>query len=152
MKRFRFSLQPVAVLRAHRELKAREAFGAAVQAFVEAEDALAKVRARVATFEAALSAGRSGSFSAAYEANALVAYRQEREAELASERKVTAAQAAMQERRIEYLDAHRRLEVVKRLEEKARTAHRAAVGREEQAEFDEFASRRATSRRSLFSP
>ena len=30
MKRFRFSLRPVAILRAHHEMKAREAFAAAV--------------------------------------------------------------------------------------------------------------------------
>ena len=33
--------------------------------------------------------------------------------------------------------------MVKRLEEKARTAHRQAANREEQAEFDDFAGRAA---------
>ena len=45
MKRFRFSLRPVALLRSHQELKAREAFGAAVQAYVTSEEAHAAAKA-----------------------------------------------------------------------------------------------------------
>jgi flagellar export protein FliJ len=48
----------------------------------------------------------------------------------------------MQVRRMEYVEAHRRLEVVRRLEEKARAVHRYEMGREEQAEFDDLATRR----------
>jgi len=55
----------------------------------------------------------------------------------------------MQQRRAEYLDAHRRLKVVQRLEEKARAAHRLETAREEQAEFDDFASRMIGRRSSL---
>ena len=151
MKRFRFPLRPVAVLRAHREMRAREAFAASVHAYVKSEEELATTRARVAQFEAALFAGRSGRFSAADEAQSLAAYRAECSAEAESERLMITARAAMQQRRIEYLDAHRKVEVVKRLEEKSRTAHRLAGNREEQAEFDDFAGRRVASRRTLFS-
>lgn len=149
MKRFRFYLQPVAVLRAHREVRAREAFAASVHAFVKSEEELARIRERVAGVEAGLSAGRRGSFSAADEAYAIAAYRRECAAEADSERAMNAARAVMAQRRAEYLDAHRKLEVVKRLEEKARRAHRQEAGREEQAEFDDFAGRRVA-RRSLF--
>jgi flagellar FliJ protein len=149
MKRFRFSLRPVAVLRAHRELRAREAFGAAVHAYVNSEEDLAAVRARVARCEGALSAGRHERFSAADEAHALAGYRQECAAELAAERAMIAARSLMAQRRAEYLEAHRKVEVVKRLEEKARQEHRLAANREEQAEFDDFAGRRGA-RRSLF--
>ena len=148
MKRFKFSLRPVAVLRAHRELRAREAFGAAVHAFAQAENELATVRARVARYEAALAAGRRERFSAADEARALEAYRFECAAEKNSEGAVATARTTMDQRRAEYLEAHRKVEVVKRLEAKARTAHTQEVAREEQAEFDDFASRRA--RRPLF--
>jgi hypothetical protein len=48
MKRFRFPLRPVAVLRAHREMRAREAFAASVHAYVQSEEVLARTRARVA--------------------------------------------------------------------------------------------------------
>lgn len=151
MKRFRFPLRPVAVLRAHRELKAREAFAAAVHAFVKSEETLAATRARVAEFEAALFAGRRERFSAADEAQALAAYRREWAAEAEAGRTMAAARAAMEQRRIEYLDAHRKVEVVKRLEDKARTAHRHEVAREEQAEFDDFAGRQFAARRNLAS-
>lgn len=150
MKRFRFPLRPVAVLRAHQELRAREAFAAAVHAYVRSEQELAAARERVAQFEAALTAGRTGSFSAAAEAHNLAGYRRECDAQLEAGKNVEKARAAMEQARIEYLNAHRRLEVVKRLEQKARLEHRLETNREEQAEFDDFASRRL-GRRTLFS-
>jgi flagellar protein FliJ len=143
MKRFRFSLRPVAVLRAHRELRAREAFGAAVHAFAMAEDELAATRRRVAQFAAALSAGRRERFSAAAEAQALAGYRRECASELEAEKAMVAARAAMQQCRLEYVEAHRKLEVVQRLEAKAQAAHYLEANREEQAEFDDFAGRQA---------
>jgi flagellar FliJ protein len=151
MKRFRFPLRPVAVLRAHRELRAREAFAAAVHACAQAEEELAATRARVAQFEASLSSGRHGCFSAAAEVEMLAGYRGECAAEAEAGRAVVAAKAVLEQRRTEYLDAHRKLEVVKRLEAKARLAHRVEAGREEQAEFDEFASRRSAVARSVLS-
>ena len=151
MKKFRFPLRPVAVLRAHRELRAREAFAASVHSYMVAEEELAGTRARVARFEAELFAGRRERFSAADEAQALSAYRRECGAEAESERAMIAARAAMGQRRAEYLEAHRKLEVVNRLETKARTAHRLEANREEQAEFDDYAGRRAATRRPLFS-
>lgn len=142
MKRFRFSLRPVAILRAHHEMRAREAFAAAVQAFVKSEQDLAAARIRLRQLEAALTAGRAERFSAADEVQALAAYRRECTAEAEAEQAMIAAQQAMQQRRIEYVEAHRKLEVVKRLEQKARAVHRYETGREEQAEFDDFAGRR----------
>ncbi|HET7535181.1 MAG TPA: hypothetical protein VFJ90_01910, partial [Candidatus Didemnitutus sp.] len=65
MKRFRFPLRPVAVLRAHKEMRAREAFGAAVHAYVQAGEKLAATRARVAELERTLFAGRTERFFAA---------------------------------------------------------------------------------------
>jgi flagellar protein FliJ len=148
MKRFRFSLRPVAILRAHQELRAREAFAASVQAFVKSEQELAATRLRVRQLEAELTAERQGRFSGIDAAEALAAYRRECTAETEAEKAMNAAQQAMQERRMEYVEAHRRLEVVRRLEEKARALHRYETGREEQAEFDDFATRRFA-RRSL---
>jgi flagellar FliJ protein len=142
MKRFRFPLRPVAILRAHHEMRAREAFAASVQAFVKSEQDLATARNRVRALETELVAGRAGKFSAANEADSLAAYRREVTAENEAEQAMVAAQHAMQARRVEYIEAHRRLEVVKRLEEKARTLHRYETGREEQAEYDDFANRR----------
>lgn len=151
MKRFRFPLRPVAVLRAHREIRAREAFAASVHAYVQSEEFLAATRARVAQFEGALFAGRRTTFNPSEEAQQLAAYRRECTAEVEAERAMFAARAAMDKARTDYLDAHRNLEVVKRLETKSRLAHHLEANREEQAEFDDFATRRAMRRSPLFS-
>lgn len=151
MKRFHFSLRPVAVLRSHRKALAREAFAASIHAFGRAEETLNVQRHRVALFESTLEAGRRGLFSPATEAEALAAYRQERAAETAAEREVAAARERMQRKRAEYLESHRQLEVLHRLEQKARTLHRQEIGREEQAAFDEFAGRRHLTRTPNFS-
>lgn len=142
MKRFRFSLQPLAVVRAHREQQAKEMFASAMQAHARTEENLAGTRARIAAFEAALNAGRQQAFSAASAAEALHAYRAERDLEKAAERTVQVAREAMEQRRIEFIGAHRNLEVVHRLEAKARIVHRAENARAEQSEFDDFSSGR----------
>jgi flagellar protein FliJ len=152
MKAFRFSLRPVSVLRAHRELRAREAFAAAVHAYMQSDEELAATCARVAQFEAALCEGRGAHFSASEQARALAAYRRERLAEAEAESARQSAHQAMQQRRADYLEAHRKLEVVRRLEEKARGAHRLAAGREEQAGYDELAARRCGARRPTLFP
>jgi flagellar FliJ protein len=151
MKRFRFPLRPVAVLRAHREIRARESFAAAVHAYVASEENLANTRRRVAQFEAALFAGRRDRFNPAEEAQQLAAYRRECAVEIDAEKATFTARAEMERCRAEYIEAHRKLEVVKRLETKARLAHHLAANREEQAEFDDFATRRAMRRSPLLS-
>lgn len=143
MKRFRFPLQPLAVVRAHREQQAKGIFAGAVQAHAQRQDELTQTRARVAAFEAALNAGRQEAFSGATLAEALYAYRAECGLEKEAEAAVMAAREAMEQRRLEYIAAHRQIEIVRRLEEKARAAHRAENARAEQSEFDDFASRRA---------
>jgi flagellar FliJ protein len=143
MKRFRFTLHPVAVLRAHREMRAREAYAAAVHLFVAAERQLAITRARVAELEAVLSDGRRARFNAADAAAFFRAYRRECVVEQESERKLGAARAEMQARRDDYLEAHRQVKVVAKLEDKARAAHRREAARLEQGEIDEIAGFRA---------
>ena len=147
MKRFRFPLRPVAVLREHRELRAREAFAASVHAYVQSEENLAATRARVARLEAALFASRSGRFNAIEAAQTFAGYRNECAAEAEAERATFAARAEMDQRRNDYVEAHRNLEIVRRLETRARATHRLAANREEQAEFDDLAGRRALRRR-----
>jgi len=142
MKRFSFPLRPVALLRAHREARAREAFAGAVQALAQAEAAHTAARARLAALEATLTAARAGRFHAAAEADRLVAHRRECAVEAELARASAAARTVMEQRRAEAIEAYRQLEVVRRLETKARTDHRLAHGREEQAAFDELAARR----------
>lgn len=142
MKRFCFPLRPVAILRAHRETHAREAFAAAVHAVAQAEDALARTRVRVRALEAALFAGRQERFHPAEAALLLADYRRECAREIEAERLVITAREEMQQRRTDYIEAHRELEIVERLEGKARTAHRRENEKLEQAEADDFAGRR----------
>jgi flagellar FliJ protein len=146
MKRFRFPLRPVAVIRAHKELRAREAFAASVHVYVQAEERLAATRARVAALAQTLFDDRRSTFRAAEAAATFLSYRAECDEELKVERTVIEARDAMQKRRAEYLDASRQLKVVNKLEEKARAIHRAAALVEDQAAMDEFAGYRSTHR------
>jgi len=146
MKRFRFPLRPVAVLRAHKEMRAREAFAASVHAYVQAEEVLAATRARVAQLAQALFDRRGETFLAAEAASLFRSYRAECEEELQVERRVIEARDFMQKCRAEYLEANRQLKVVSKLEDKARARHHAAAVLEEQAALDDFAGFRAVRR------
>lgn len=147
MKKFRFPLRPVAILRSHLELRAREAFAKAVHLYVEAEERLGSIRRHMAELESILFTDRRGSFDAATAASFFRAYRQECTREIVAEREAIAARAAMQAARAAYLEANRKVKVISRLEDKARSTHRRAADRAEQAELDELASHRATRRR-----
>lgn len=146
MKRFRFPLRPVAVLRAHRELRAREALAAAIGELTAAERNLASIRARVDRLGSALTAARDGSFAALEAASSLSVFRRESLAEAEVTRAVADARRLVEQRRQEYLVANRELEIVRRLEAKARAAHRAEGLREEQIVLDDFAGFRAARR------
>jgi flagellar FliJ protein len=139
MKRFRFPLHSVAVVRAHRELRAREALAAAVRARQQAEDNLVAARARVDELQAVISLGRRDRFRAADAASFHQAYG--RECAVAGEmaRLFGAAQAEVAKRRDACIEANRDLKIVTRLEEKARAAHRTESLRSEQRELDEAA-------------
>lgn len=142
MKRFRFPLRPVAVLRAHREVRAREAFAAALQRYAAAQDEQRRNGVRMRALEAALSNGREKNFRPAEAALLLADYRRECAAESEGERLVIIARDAAQKARLEYLEAHRQLEILDRLEKKAREIHRLENNRVEQSEMDELAGQR----------
>ena len=142
MKRFRFPLRPVSVLRTHRETRAREAFAAALHRHASARDDLRRIGVRMRALEAALFNGREKNFCPAEAALLLSDYRRECAAESEGERLVIVARDAAQKARLEYLEAHRQLEVVNRLEEKAKTAHRLENNKAEQSELDELAGQR----------
>jgi flagellar FliJ protein len=147
MKKFRFPLRPVAVLRAHRQARAREAFAAAVHVYVQAEESHAAVRARRESLAAVMHDGRRQTFHAADEVAFWAAYRRVCEEELVAERATIEARAAMEARRRDYLEAHRAVRVVEKLEQKARTVYRLATEREAQVELDELAGLRTARRR-----
>ncbi len=143
MKRFRFALRPVAVLRAHRAQLAEEAFGRAVQRQAAAAQVLAGARARVAGFEAALLASRGAGGRAAQVAYLLAGYQRECTAERGAEEALAIVERELQQRRAEHLEAHRGMKAVQRLEEQARQTHVAAQQRAEQAELDDLSGRRS---------
>jgi flagellar export protein FliJ len=66
--------------------------------------------------------------------------------EITSERAVIEARSAMEESRQKYLEAHRAVKVIEKLEQKARTGHRLEVEREAQNESDELAGLRVARR------
>jgi flagellar export protein FliJ len=143
MKKFRFPLAPVGILRTHQELRAREEFAAAVHQFVQTEEKLARLRARSAELAELLSSGRTDKYLAAEAASLLRVYRDECQVVVTVEREVAAAQEKMQAKRQAYIEANRRLKIVQRLEEKARANHYLAVQRASQEELDELAGFRA---------
>jgi flagellar FliJ protein len=143
MKKFRFPLQPVGVLRSHQELRAREVFAAAVHRYVQSEERLSALRQRVAELAEVLFHGRTDRFLAADAAALLRVYRGECNAVMEAEREVIEARDAMATRRQEYIEANRKLKTVQKLEEKARERHRLDGLRSEQGELDELASFRA---------
>jgi flagellar export protein FliJ len=149
MKRFRFPLRPVSVVRANNEARAREKFAAAVHAYVDSEQELARIRGRIAELGSALFASRGARFDAAEQANYLADYRRENAAEIPAERAVFTARAEMELRRAEYIENRREMQAINRIEERSRAAYRAAVLRGEQAEFDELSGHRAARNRTL---
>jgi|CXWL01.1.fsa_nt_gi flagellar FliJ protein len=149
MKKFRFPLRPVAVLRSHRQARAREAFARAVHVYVEAEEKLAALRVRHEELATAMHDGRRETFRAIDEIGFWNAYRRACEEEIAAERSVIEARAAMESHREDYLAAHRALKVVEKLEQKARAVYRRLTGREEMAELDELAGLRAPRRHAV---
>jgi len=143
MKRFYFSLRPAAVVRAHRELRAREALAVALRALAEAEARLTAARARSAELETVIAVGRRRNFQPAAEAAFYQAYLGSRSAEREIEKQVEGAVAELLRRRAACVDANRDLKVISRIEERAREAHRQEGLRTEQNEIDEIAGFRA---------
>jgi flagellar FliJ protein len=151
MKRFRFTLRPVAIMRADSELRAREALAAALAAQGQTEERLGAARGRLADLEVVIRTSRRGIFRAAEGAAFGQAFRREWTAELEAQRQVALARAAVEKRREACIEANRNLQVITRLEEKARTVHQRELLRVEQGEIDEMAGQRA-SRRRISSP
>jgi flagellar FliJ protein len=146
MKRFRFPLRPVAVLRAHRQARAREAFAASVHVYVQAEEQLGALHTRRQELEVVMHDGRRETFHAADEISFWGAYRLVCAEEIAAERVVIEARAKMEASRQQYMEAHRAVKVVEKLELKARGAYRQQVEREAQLELDELAGLRTARR------
>lgn len=141
MKRFRFPLQSVAVLRAHAELKAKEALAVAVVGLAEAEAAYQQQQARLRDLESSVVAARAGRFHAATAVTAHQSHMLAHADLVEAARRLHGARDAVKQRRRDYLEAHRAVKIMDRLEQHARFSHRAEELRAEQAENGELAAR-----------
>jgi flagellar export protein FliJ len=144
MGRFRFTLKSVAVVRAHKELLAREELVVATRARAEAEARLDAATHRLVEMEKVRSEGRAGRFRPADEIAFFLAYRRECAMEAELRKQMAAAVSETEVRRTACVEANREVKVMDRLEASARLAHRTAAYRVEQAEFDEIAGRRSS--------
>jgi flagellar export protein FliJ len=144
MGKFRFTLRSVAVVRAHKELLAREALAAAASARAAAAERLNAARRRLAEMEQLRSAGRSGRFRPADEISFFRAYRSECAGEAELRRQLVLATTETEARRTACVEANREVKAMDRLEATAFSAHRTALFRAEQAEFDEIAGIRSS--------
>lgn len=148
MKRFRFPLRPVAVIRAHRELVAQQALGVATAALTAAETEVANCRNRLDTLNRAIAGSREGGLRVGLQVAALQAYKQEKAGEVAALKQQEQARAERARRHAVCVEAHRALKVVQKLEERARARHQAEMIRQEQSEIDERAAFAAVRSRS----
>lgn len=140
MKRFRFRLEAVRTLREVAERAQREAFGAAQQRLATAEAAVqAAATARRELFDR-VAGTRSGVFRPSEQTAGLEALRQAAQQEAAAEKVRQEAASAREKARETWLEARRALQIIERLEEKARAAHREAADKAEQSLLDELAS------------
>ncbi len=146
MKRFRFSLTPVQAVRIQAKARAREVLAVTLRELAQAETEQAGIHRRMGDLEQALRAGRAAGGNAAEAAHTYAAYVRELADEKACEARVAEVRKTVEQARLAYTEAHRRVEVIDRLEIKARATYRLDCLREEQAEFDDLAGRRHAQR------
>ncbi len=140
MKRFRFRLESVRSLRDLAERRAREGFGLAQQTVADATAHLrAAEQARIQLAES-LSTARASVFRPVEQIAGFGALRQAERTEAEFTRRLTVAQQGLAQARERWLASRRDLQVMQRLEERARLAHRTESDKAEQSLLDELAS------------
>lgn len=140
MKRFRFRLASVLSLRELAERRAREGFGQAQQAVADAAAHLrAAGQARLQLADS-LSGARAAVFRPVEQIAGFGALRQAERVETECGRRLAAAQQGLAQARERWLASRRDLQVMQRLEERARLTHRNEADRAEQTLLDELAS------------
>lgn len=137
MKKFRFPLHSVATQRRMREADRRERFATAVHAYVQAEEALATVRARITGLQEIIAAERGGRFRPADQVAFMQALELEQVCLSAAAGRVAEAGTAMENERQAWIESRRDVRLIETLEAKARVGYRQAYEREEQALLDD---------------
>jgi flagellar protein FliJ len=137
MKKFRFPLHSVATLRKMRENERRERFAAAVHGYVNAEEALAAVNARIVELEEIIAGERAGRFRASAQVAFMQALSDEVARKFAAAAVVAETKLLMDQARESWIEARRDVRLIETLEAKARLTYRQAFEREEQALLDD---------------
>jgi len=140
MKRFRFRLESIRALRDVAERKAREGFGLAQQQVALAQQAVVDAELRRNTLNASITGARAGTFRPSEQVSSLAALGQADREVAEAGRKRGEAEKARDLAREGWLNARRALQVMQKLEERARLAHREASDKAEQTLLDEIAS------------
>jgi len=141
MKRFRFTLEPVATVRGLQEMRARDAFGGAVRQATACAEALVQQQVRVAEFVAALIERRTTGLPGALHVSFMRTYVEEIGLERAADAALVKAQQAREVARQKWIDAHLQVKLVQKLRGKARERHLTELGRVEQRQMDDRAPR-----------
>jgi flagellar export protein FliJ len=150
MKKFTFALKSVAVLRSFKEAVARDRLAESIRSCAQIEERLAEMQLRLSEMERLRSGERNGRFRPADEISFSHLYRRECAEESSLKGQKAASQRELETRRQAFIEANRAVKAIGRLESKAIDAYRVDSNRIQQAEFDEFAGRRAA-RRTLIS-
>ncbi len=137
MKKFRFPLSSVGTVRSMKELRARENFSKAVQAYVQAENRLQALRTRLAEFEEILRSGRGRAFRAADQVSFLAAFQEETVRVTTMESELVTIRQELEVARQAWLESRRDVRLIEKLEIKARYLHSQQREREEQLAMDD---------------
>ncbi len=140
MKRFRFRLESVRTLRELAERKAREQFGLAQQKVTEAAESLHLAKVRRSELISSLAGTRTGRFRPADQVGGMAALRVAEKQEIEAERVLAETEKNRDRVREDWLLARRGLQIIQKLEERARFAHRDAADKAEQSLLDELGS------------
>ncbi len=137
MKKFRFTLEPVATLRHLQEMRANEAFAAANRRREECDAAFGRQQLRVAQFVEALIVRRTTGLPGEMHASFLRAYRSELDEEKAAAEAVARAEREQEAARQRWIDAHLQVRLVDKLRAKARERFQTELIRFEQRQLDD---------------
>ena len=137
MKKFRFTLQPVATLRNLQEMRASEAFSGANRRLAECGAALERQQLRVAQFVESLIVRRGTGMPGSMHASFMQAYRGELAEEKAANEALAKAQNEQEAARKRWIDAHLQVKLVDKLRKRARERFQTELVHFEQRQLDD---------------
>ena len=137
MKKFRFTLQPVATLRNLQEMRASEAFSGANRRLAECGAALERQQLRVAQFVETLIMRRCAAMPGSLQASFMQAYRGELAEENSAQDALTKARSEQEAARKRWIEAHLQVKLVEKLRGRANERYRTELVHFEQRQLDD---------------